>query len=84
MTLLVISGNSYKYLTLLFLTLFFLRMKGHTNIPLSYSADPQLGRWAYQQRLNYMKKNTEGKGLSSLTNIRLNRLQDIGFSFHLS
>jgi len=57
---------------------------GHTNIPLSYSADPQLGRWAYQQRLNYMKKNTEGKGLSSLTNIRLNRLQDIGFSFHLS
>ena len=55
---------------------------GHMNIPLCYAADPQLGRWVYQQRVNYMKKLT-GKGLSLIAKKRLDRLQEIGFGFYL-
>jgi len=54
---------------------------GHTNIPLSYNADPQLGRWAYFQRVNNMKK-VEGKGLPIIVKKRLDQLKDIGFRFH--
>ncbi len=52
------------------------------NIPLCYDADPNLGRWAYQQRANNMKMR-KGKGVSTITKNRLDRLREIGFSFHL-
>ncbi len=52
------------------------------NIPLSYDADPQLGRWVYQQRVNNLKKHT-GKGLSTVAKKRLDRLKESGFSFYL-
>ncbi len=56
---------------------------GHTNIPLSYKADPQLGRWAYQQRKNNSKKVGRGNGTSAVTRKRLDQLKQIGFNFHL-
>jgi len=56
--------------------------KGHTNIPLNYEVDPQLGRWANTCRKNYLKQ-MKGKCLSVETQRRLHRLKEIGFSFHV-
>jgi hypothetical protein len=55
---------------------------GHTNIPLCYTADPSLGKWAYQQRFN-MKKRLSGKATNGMIKKRLEKLKSIGFSFHV-
>jgi len=55
---------------------------GHTHIPLCYPNDPKLGRWAYQQRLNYFKRKN-GQGSNDVTKKRLARLEKIGFAFHV-
>lgn len=52
------------------------------NIPLCYAADPSLGRWTYQQRVNNMK-NISGKGISTIAKKRLEKLKELGFSFYL-
>jgi len=54
---------------------------GHTNIPLGHAEDPQLGRWAYQQRLNY-RKYKNNRHTSSILKDRLSRLEEVGFKFH--
>lgn len=50
---------------------------------MSYKADPQLGRWAYQQRKNNSKKVGGGNGTSAITRKRLDQLKQIGFNFHV-
>ena len=52
------------------------------NVPLCYAADPPLGRWVYQQRVNNMK-NISGKGISTIAKKRLKKLKEVGFSFYL-
>lgn len=55
---------------------------GHTHIPLCFPNDPKLGRWAYQQRLNYLKRKN-GQGSNDVTKKRLAKLEKIGFAFHV-
>lgn len=61
----------------------FVQMFGHANVPLGYKNDPQLSRWAYQQKVNFLKmskgKNTNGY---SITPQRVDKLVEIGFKFH--
>jgi len=60
----------------------FQKTYGHTHIPLGNADDPQLGRWAYQQRVNLMHQ-LSGKSLGIVITTRLGRLKEIGFNFHV-
>jgi len=48
---------------------------GHTNIPLCYTADPSLGKWAYQQRFN-MKKRLSGKATNGMIKKTLRKAEE--------
>ncbi len=54
----------------------------HSHIPLCYIPDPKLGKWAYQQRLNYHRHNC-GRVSNDTTKHRLAKLESIGFAFHV-
>ena len=49
---------------------------GHYNVPQKYSANPKLGNWVANQRINY-RKNTEGK-LSPMAAEHIRALDGIG------
>jgi hypothetical protein len=56
---------------------------GHTNIPLGHKDDPNLGRWAYQQRLNFANHFVLGRSITAKVRQRLDQLKTIGFNFHV-
>ena len=51
---------------------------GHCNVPQKYPANKSLGIWVNKQRMEYNKR-IDGKRKSSLNDIRLEKLQSIGF-----
>ena len=55
---------------------------GHTNIPLGYADDPNLGKWAYQQRLNFTY-HVKGRSTTPIVKQRLDQLKNIGFNFYV-
>ena len=54
---------------------------GHTNVPKSYGPNPSLGQWVQTQRV-YYKKWKSGKK-SHLSDERRQKLEDIGFNWHV-
>ncbi|KAL9178962.1 hypothetical protein ACHAXT_011935 [Thalassiosira profunda] len=46
---------------------------GHCNIPISYSANPSLGAWAFSQKMAFKK--------DKLSQDRIDKLSELGFSF---
>ena len=54
---------------------------GHSNVPKSYGPNPSLGQWVQTQRV-YYKKWKQGKK-SHLTEERRQKLEDIGFLWHV-
>ena len=54
---------------------------GHTNVPKSYGPNPSLGQWVQTQRV-YYKKWKSGKK-SHLSEERRQKLEEIGFSWHV-
>jgi len=60
----------------------FLSEFDHTNVPVSYADDPAFGKWVYQQRL-HLHKRLAGKATNGITKKRLDKLESIGFAFHV-
>ena len=56
---------------------------GHTNIPLGHRDDPNLGKWAYQQRLNFSNHFVMGRSITPVVRQRIDQLKAIGFNFHV-
>jgi hypothetical protein len=55
---------------------------GHTNVPVSYPEDPSFGKWVYQQRLN-LHRRLAGRSTNGITKMRLDKLEGVGFTFHV-
>ena len=58
---------------------------GNTHVPQSYKSNAQLGRWVRRQRLQYgttVKEKDAFEQCDDLTMYRIQKLIDVGFSFH--
>ena len=56
--------------------------EGHCNVPQRFSENQSLGKWVKVQRTQY-KNMTEGKS-SHITELRIQLLEDIGFSWRVN
>ena len=67
------------------LLLQFRDMYGHVNIPERYSDNPSLGKWIERQRMEYQLfiNGQRDSKRCRLTNERIKRLEDVGFSFSI-